>query len=123
MRFLCVLLVVSMVGGLATAKGPPDLSKMDRSIKKEPVYQGKPKYCLLALGPKAETRVWLVLDGEVLYMDTRGTGDLTGAERVKPQPVRLTGFLRPGEKEPRALRYPCAVGKDFTVELMTMDGK
>ena len=54
-----------------------DLSKLDRAIKKEPAYQGKPKYCLLVLGPKAETRVWLVLDGKALYVDRNGNGDLT----------------------------------------------
>jgi hypothetical protein len=35
---------------------------------KEPKYQGGPKYLLLAFGLKAETRIWLVLDGD---------GDLT----------------------------------------------
>jgi hypothetical protein len=38
---------------------------------------------LLALGPKAETRVWLVLDGDVFYIDRNGNGDLTEpTERV-----------------------------------------
>jgi hypothetical protein len=32
---------------------------------------------LLALGPKAQTRVWLVLDGDVFYIDRKGNGDLT----------------------------------------------
>src|SRR5262245_56071575 len=56
-----------------------DLSKIDRTIGKEPVYgsQSKPKYCLLAYGPEAKARVWLVLDGEVLYVDRNGNGDLT----------------------------------------------
>jgi hypothetical protein len=61
-----------------------DLSKIDRSIKKEPVYAGKPKYCLLVFGPEAKTKVWLALDGETLYVDRNGDGDLTGAdEKVK----------------------------------------
>ena len=38
-----------------------DLSKLDRTIKKEPAYQGKPKYCLLAFGPEAKAKAWLVL--------------------------------------------------------------
>jgi hypothetical protein len=54
-----------------------DLSKVDRAIKKEPTYKGKPKYCLLVFGPEAKTRVWLVLDGNTLYMDKNGNGDLT----------------------------------------------
>jgi hypothetical protein len=32
---------------------------------------------LLALGPKAETLVWVVLDGDVFYIDRNGNGDLT----------------------------------------------
>jgi hypothetical protein len=54
-----------------------DLSKVDRTIKKEPAYKGKPKYCLLVFGPEAKTRVWVVLDGTTLYVDTNGNGDLT----------------------------------------------
>jgi len=44
-----------------------DLSKIDRSIGKEPVYQSKPDYCLLVFGPEAKTRVWLVLDGSTIH--------------------------------------------------------
>ena len=53
-----------------------DLSNIDRTIAKEPAYQNKPKYCLLVFGPEAKTRVWLVLDGDVLYVDRNGNGDL-----------------------------------------------
>jgi hypothetical protein len=56
-----------------------DLSKIDRTIAKEPIYQGKPAYCLLVFGPEAKTRVWLVLDAKAksLYVDRNGNGDLT----------------------------------------------
>ena len=54
-----------------------DLSTIDRTIKKEPAYQGKPKYCLLAFGPEAKAKVWLVLDGDTLFVDRNGNGDLT----------------------------------------------
>jgi hypothetical protein len=54
-----------------------DLSKIDRSIAKEPAYQSKPKYCLVVFGPEAATRVWLVLDGDTLYVDRNSNGDLT----------------------------------------------
>src|SRR5262245_7872130 len=59
-----------------------DLSKIDRKIGKEPAYesQSKPKYCLVVFGPEAKTRVWLVLDGDVLYVDRNGDGDLTGED-------------------------------------------
>ena len=54
-----------------------DLTKIPRVIAKEPAYQGKPKYCLLVFGPEAKHRVWLVLDGDDLYVDRNGNGDLT----------------------------------------------
>jgi hypothetical protein len=64
--------------------GAADLSKLDRTIRKEPAYQSKPKYCLLVFGPKAQERVWLVLDDDVLYVDRNGNGDLTEVgERIK----------------------------------------
>jgi hypothetical protein len=56
-----------------------DLSKVDRTIKKEPVYKGKPRYCLLAFGPGARAKVWVVLDGTDVYVDRNGNGDLTEA--------------------------------------------
>ena len=71
-----------------------DLTKIDRTIKKEPAYQSRaPRYGLLVLGPKAETRLWLVFDSvpdplrpgkdrDYLYVDRDGTGDLT-EERVE----------------------------------------
>jgi hypothetical protein len=53
-----------------------DLTLIDRKITKEPAYKSKPKYCLLAFGPEARTRVWLVQDGDTLYVDRNGNGDL-----------------------------------------------
>jgi len=65
-----------------------DLAKIDRHIKKEPAYQGKPKYGLLVFGPEAKTCVWLILDGDVLYADKNGNGDLTEkGERIKQVPL------------------------------------
>ena len=65
-----------------------DLRTIDRSILKEPAYRtGQPKYCLAVFGPKAETRVWLVLDGDTLFIDRNGNLDLTEVgEGVKGQP-------------------------------------
>jgi len=55
-----------------------DLNAVDRKIAKEPAYQTKtPRYCLLVFGPEAKTRVWLVQDGDTLYVDRNGNGDLT----------------------------------------------
>ncbi|MFO0964889.1 MAG: hypothetical protein U0793_04770 [Gemmataceae bacterium] len=63
-----------------SGEAPPasvDLAKIDRSIRKEPAYAGKPKYCLFVFGPEAATRVWVVLDGAHVYVDRNGDGDLT----------------------------------------------
>jgi hypothetical protein len=49
--------------------------------RKEPKYQNQPRYSLLVFGAKRQTRVWLVLDGNVLYVDRNGNGDLTEPEK------------------------------------------
>ena len=81
-----ILLWVLVLAGIASASAwAADLTKIERTIAKEPVFQTKtPKYCLLVFGAEAKTRVWLVLDGKVLFVDRNGDGDLTGAaERVE----------------------------------------
>src|SRR5713101_2454346 len=71
------LLTVCLWFGAACPASAVDLAKIDRRIGKEPAYQAKPQYCLLVFGPEAGFRVWLVLDGDVLYVDRNGNGDLT----------------------------------------------
>lgn len=69
---------------LLTAADAPavDYAKIDRSLSKEPAYKSKsPKYGLLLFGPDAKLRVWLVLDGETLYLDRNGDGNLTAANK------------------------------------------
>jgi hypothetical protein len=75
-------------------------------LVKEPAYQSKtPQYAVLAFGPKAEARVWLVLDlahdplrekpGEKdsLYIDRNGNGDLTDrGERIPVSVITSTHF-------------------------------
>jgi hypothetical protein len=64
---------------LAAAAPAADLKHLDRTIAKEPAYASHhPQYCLLVFGPEAKTRVWLVADGDFLYVDRNGDGDLTG---------------------------------------------
>ena len=41
----------------ASAAGAVDLSKIERTISKEPAYKNKPKYGLLAFGEQGKTRV------------------------------------------------------------------
>ena len=68
-----------------------DLAKVDRSIAKEPKYAGKPNYCLLVFGSDAKHRVWLVHDGDSLYVDRNGNGDLTEAGEKVAARKRLAG--------------------------------
>lgn len=67
-------LVALLLASAAVAADPP---KFDRTIGKEPKYAGTPSYCLLAFGAEAKNRVWLVQDGDTLYLDANGDGDLT----------------------------------------------
>ncbi|MGL4555144.1 MAG: hypothetical protein ACRC33_28595 [Gemmataceae bacterium] len=73
MRSVLIALLIAASGHACAA----DLSRIDRTLKKEPKYAGKPGYCLLAFGPDARHRVWLVLDGDSLHVDRDGDGDLT----------------------------------------------
>jgi hypothetical protein len=84
---------LALCPGPTPAADMPDLSQLDRSLKKEPAYVcKKPLYGLAVFGPKAEKKMWLVLDKskpdapayDVLYVDRNGDGDLTGpGERVE----------------------------------------
>lgn len=63
---------------LSSHASAADLNRLDRSLANEPSYQtGNPRYCLLAFGADAERRAWLVVDGEQVYLDRNGNGDLT----------------------------------------------
>jgi hypothetical protein len=63
---------------LACSANGQDVSKIDRTVAKEPPYTTKsPLYCLLLFGPEAKAKVWLVLDGDKLYVDRNGNGELT----------------------------------------------
>src|SRR5256885_1623280 len=94
-RWPCLLcgVILLLLVLLAAPLTAVDLTKIDRAIAKEPVYKSKsPRYCLLVFGPEAQTRIWLVLDGDALYVDRNGNGDLTEeAERVAPKDERRRG--------------------------------
>jgi hypothetical protein len=90
---LACMMVIAVGGSSAAAA---DLAKVDRSIRREPAYRSRPGYCLLVFGPEAKHRAWLVLDGDALYVDRNGNGDLTEEgervavpkwEPVKPHPA------------------------------------
>jgi hypothetical protein len=103
-RPVFILALLLAVSSTATAA---DLSKIDRSIKKEPAYATKtPSYGLLVLGPDAADRVWLVKDGKVLYVDRNGNGDLTEPD-----------------KKIVAKRGSAEDGYSFEVDTLTVNGK
>lgn len=78
-RYLLTLLGLGLFAGLGFAA---DLSKIEKVIKKEPTYQTKtPRYGLLAFGAEAADRVWLAWDGNLLYVDRNGNGDLTEPDK------------------------------------------
>src|SRR5687767_13811826 len=95
MTMLRVVLVSLAFAGGAASAAPPDLTGIRRAVDKEPAYESKaPRYCLLAIGPEAGFRVWLVLDGELLYVDRNGNGDLTEeGERLKPNGARASRLV------------------------------
>lgn len=85
------VLLLNSVPAMAT-----DLSKIDRTIKKEPAYKDKPKYCLLVFGREAKTKVWVVIDGSTLYVDRNGNGDL--GERGEQVACAKKDMSRPYER-------------------------
>src|SRR5262245_8099925 len=87
MRFIIAVLSLAVCGPALAA----DLSRVDRTIAREPKYAGKPKYCLLVFGAQAKHRVWLVQDGSTLYVDRNGNGDLTEADEKVTAKKALRG--------------------------------
>lgn len=72
------LFLLFTIATLAAPVQASDLRGIDRTIAKEPAYPSKsPRYCLLVFGLEAKTRVWLVEDGDTLYVDRNANGDLT----------------------------------------------
>src|SRR5438045_2873189 len=53
------------------------VSRLDRTIIKEPAYQSTPKYSLITLGNSGDVKVWMVEDGRRLFVDKNANGDLT----------------------------------------------
>jgi hypothetical protein len=77
----------------------------------EPVYRGKaPKYALLAFDPSAGERVWLVHDGDTLYVDRNADGNLTGTDK------RVRAEKKPDSK-------PEQNGYEFQAGDLTLGGR
>lgn len=74
MRIAAVLLAIAC-SAWAQAR---TLEDIPRTIKKSPRFTAEQQfYCLLVLGEKLERRIWFVADGDALYADLDGDGDLT----------------------------------------------
>jgi hypothetical protein len=123
MKFIHVLPAIFLALG-ADAAFAADLTKVDRTIAREPVYQSKtPRYCLLVFGPEAKTRVWLVQDGDTLYVDRNGNGDLTEpGERVSAKkgeatdPAEGVFYFEAGE-----IRDATFVHKNLQLNILKID--
>jgi hypothetical protein len=102
-----------LVGGwLSAAQASADPPQIVRTLAKEPRYQTKtPKYGLLVFGAEGKDRVWLVHEGDTLYVDRNGNSDLT--EPAEKVPAEKRAGVNPHEDG-----YSFAVG-----ELTLKDGK
>lgn len=84
LRFLALSAAALACGALLPCARAADLAALPRTLAKEPTYAGKPAYCLLVFGAEAKQRVWVVRDGDTVYIDRNGNGDLTEpGEKVK----------------------------------------
>ncbi len=107
MRYTCL---IAMLTGFLFGSPPqavPDLSKVDRTIVKEPSKLSQPRYCLMVFGPRAEVRIWMIKDGERLYVDRNANGDLTEPdESFAPTERREFRTIVDGKPAPyRQLKY------------------
>lgn len=116
MRILTYFAIMAFTASMVCAAEEVDLSKIPRSINKEPAYKAKePKYALAVFGPEAKTRVWLVLDKskadaknyDVVYADLNANSDLSEASErftAEGEPTdrahfKLPDFVDPVTKE------------------------
>jgi hypothetical protein len=75
--------------GDSTLVALPDLSRVDRSLTTLPGWRD-PGFCLLVFGKREpKTRVWLVEDGDTLYVDRDGSGDFSDPAKAVPAVARL----------------------------------
>ncbi len=76
---VCTLCWIAATSGEDATPGAAKsvLDSVERLIVKEPKYLSTPRYALLVLGTKAESKVWMVEDGKTLYIDRNANGDLT----------------------------------------------
>jgi hypothetical protein len=106
--------------GFGLGAQAPDLTRIERVLLKEPVYQGSPRYCLLVFGKEADTRIWLVQDGKDLYVDYNGNGDLTEVGEKYPangNSFRIGKLVERDGTIHRNLQIHCRPDGTFIMEL------
>jgi hypothetical protein len=91
-------LLMSATAGVPAA----DLQKTDRTLRKEPPYKSRPSYCLLLFGPDAAVGVWVVLDGDDVYIDRNADGDLTNDGPPVSARLAQVGEFKPFEVTDKA---------------------
>ncbi len=73
------------------------LDGVERKIAKEPAYDSSPRYAMLVLGTKAESKIWMVEDGKALYVDKNANGDLSDdGPPIAPTHMRQLGLSDKG---------------------------
>jgi hypothetical protein len=78
MRHWLFLLSLGCVVSAADSVVAVDYGEVPRPLLQEPDYRAdSPEYALLLFGPRADLRVWMVLDRDAVYLDRNGDGDLT----------------------------------------------
>ncbi len=117
----------------ATSSWAVDLNRIDRTIIREPAYQStEPKYALIVFGPEATARLWLVADGDRLYVDRNGNGDLTEGDELVSGTLSRDGLvarfvvrgLTAWDGKPAALRVALTGETGFNDDLhLILDGK
>jgi hypothetical protein len=72
-----IILCCHLLSAADLPRSPIDLKSIPRTIKVEPACKSdSPRYCLAVFGDQAAHRVWLVHDGDQLFVDRNGDGEL-----------------------------------------------
>lgn len=101
------VLAIALTAVAAAAEGRAiDYRKIDRPIGREPEYESdEPLFGLMLFGREAPLRVWIVLDGDTVYLDRNGDGDLTADDErfatlkdCKGVEIQLPGGATPSRR-------------------------